>query len=208
MPLNETGFKRRTFDDIITAKTERSKELFGEDMETDELSVLGKYNRINAYDQALTEELAEKIYNSILNSCNFDFISLKHPYLTKSTAYWHGSENFFGQSGSQQEKLAKNFKQSTVVYGHTHSPCVRYDSYSIPCLCQLEQGYNTPANSNWGQGFAFVYEYKNESFCQIINFKRSDCGLSCFFDNKFHLNKDDNEYNRWIPRTIIDLTQN
>lgn len=65
MPLNETGFQRRTFDDIVTAKTERSKELFGEDIETSELTPLGKYNRINAYDQALTEELAEKIYNSI-----------------------------------------------------------------------------------------------------------------------------------------------
>lgn len=65
MPLTETGFKRRTFDEIVTAKAERSKELFGEDIETGELSVLGKYNRINAYDQALTEELAEMIYNSI-----------------------------------------------------------------------------------------------------------------------------------------------
>ena len=65
MPLTETGFKRRTFDEILTAKTEKSKELFGEDMETNEVSLLGKYNRINAYDQALAEEQAEKIYNSI-----------------------------------------------------------------------------------------------------------------------------------------------
>ncbi len=65
MPLTEKGFERRTYDDIVTAKTERSKELFGEDMETDELSALGKYNRINAYDQALAEEEAEQIYNSI-----------------------------------------------------------------------------------------------------------------------------------------------
>lgn len=65
MALTETGFKRRTFDEILTAKAERSKELFGEDIETGELSALGKYNRINAYDQALTEETAELIYNSI-----------------------------------------------------------------------------------------------------------------------------------------------
>lgn len=181
-------------------------EMYGKEKVALEGNHFNFYERFFKKGMYSLRSLGEKIYNSILNSCNFNFISLKHPYLTKSTAYWHGSENFFGQSGSQQEKLAKNFKQSTVIYGHTHSPCVRYDSYSIPCLCQLEQGYNTPANSNWGQGFAFVYEYKNESFCQIINFKKTDCGLSCFFDNKFYLNKDDNEYNRWIPKTIIDLT--
>lgn len=65
MPLTETGFKRRTFDEILQAKIEMAKELFGEDIETSELTPLGKYIRINAYDQALTEEEAEMIYYSI-----------------------------------------------------------------------------------------------------------------------------------------------
>lgn len=150
--------------------------------------------------------LGEKIYNSILSNCKFKFIPLKNPYFTDNTAYWHGSEHFFGQNGSQQEKLAKNFKQSTVVYGHTHSPSIRYDSYSIPCLCETNQGYNTPANSNWCQGFAFVYEYKNESFCQIINFRKEESGLSCFFDNQLYFNIFGDIYNNWNPKTIIDLT--
>lgn len=65
MPLTETGFKRRTYDEILQAKIEKAKELFGEDIETSELTPLGKYIRINAYDQALTEEEAEMIYYSI-----------------------------------------------------------------------------------------------------------------------------------------------
>ena len=65
MPLTETGFKKRTYDEILTAKIEKARELFGEDIETSELTPLGKFIRINAYDQALTEEEAEKIYYSI-----------------------------------------------------------------------------------------------------------------------------------------------
>lgn len=65
MALTELGFSRRTYDEILSDKIERAKELFGEDIETSELTPLGKFIRINAYDQALTEEEAERIYYSI-----------------------------------------------------------------------------------------------------------------------------------------------
>lgn len=63
--ITETGFYRRTYDEILQSKISKAKELFGEDIEISELTPLGKYIRINAYDQALTEEEAELIYNSI-----------------------------------------------------------------------------------------------------------------------------------------------
>ena len=65
MPVTELGFVRRTFDEILADKITRAKELFGEDIDTSDLTPLGKYIRINAYDQALTEEEAEGIYYSI-----------------------------------------------------------------------------------------------------------------------------------------------
>ena len=68
MPLDSMGFKRRTFDEILTAKIQKAKELFGEDIDTSELTPLGKFLRINAYDQSLTEEEAENIYYSIFPS--------------------------------------------------------------------------------------------------------------------------------------------
>lgn len=71
MALLETGLKRRTYDEILTGKIEKAKELFGEDIETSELTPLGKYIRINAYDQALTEEEAELIYYSIFPNTAF-----------------------------------------------------------------------------------------------------------------------------------------
>lgn len=62
MGLTDKGYIRRTYDDILNDKIERAKELFGEDIDTSELSVLGKYLRINAYDQAIAEEEIEAVY--------------------------------------------------------------------------------------------------------------------------------------------------
>ncbi len=64
MPLTTTGFQRRTFDEILSAKIQKAKELFGEDIDTSDVTVLGKILRINAYDQNITEEEAENIYYS------------------------------------------------------------------------------------------------------------------------------------------------
>ena len=63
--LTELGYRRRTFDEIVEAKIAKAKELFGEDINTEENTALGKYIRINAYDQYNVEEIAEKIYYSI-----------------------------------------------------------------------------------------------------------------------------------------------
>ena len=66
--LDEYGFTRRTFAEILAEKERKARELFGEDIDTSELTPLGKFLRINAYDQALTEEEAENIYYSIFPS--------------------------------------------------------------------------------------------------------------------------------------------
>lgn len=49
----------------MSEKILKAKELFGEDIDTSDLTPLGKYIRINAYDQSLVEEDAENIYYSI-----------------------------------------------------------------------------------------------------------------------------------------------
>lgn len=65
MGLNETGFNRRTFAEILEDKIQMAKDLFGEDINTEENTPLGKYIRINAYDEALLAEEMEAIYYSI-----------------------------------------------------------------------------------------------------------------------------------------------
>ena len=63
--LTDLGYRRRTYEEILNAKIEKARELFGEDINTEGNTALGKYIRINAYDQYNVEELAEKIYYSI-----------------------------------------------------------------------------------------------------------------------------------------------
>lgn len=63
--ITDLGYKRRTYEEILNAKIAKAKELFGEDINTENNTALGKYIRINAYDQYYVEQLAEKIYYSI-----------------------------------------------------------------------------------------------------------------------------------------------
>lgn len=106
------------------------------------------------------------------------------PYTTTNTAYIHGHAKFFGTKGSMIEKNAHNFDQETVILGHTHSPEIRYGAYVLPCLCQLEQGYNTPYNSNWKTGFGIVCEDTLHSFCQLYIFNKDNSRMEsvCFKD--------------------------
>lgn len=62
MGLTEKGYIRRSYDDILNDKIQRAKELFGEDIDTSDLTPLGKFIRINAYDQAIAEEEIESVY--------------------------------------------------------------------------------------------------------------------------------------------------
>lgn len=62
MALTDAGFVRRTFDDILNDKIQLAKELFGADIDTSDQTPLGKFIRINAYDQALAEEEIEAVY--------------------------------------------------------------------------------------------------------------------------------------------------
>ena len=62
MPLTDKGFQRPTFEDLLDAQIARAKELFGEDIDTSETSVLGKYIRLNVTDLTEMYETLEGVY--------------------------------------------------------------------------------------------------------------------------------------------------
>lgn len=63
--LSEKGFYCPTYDEVLASKIKRAKELFGENICTDNNTALGKFIRLEtAYDVKQFEEL-EKIYYSI-----------------------------------------------------------------------------------------------------------------------------------------------
>lgn len=62
MGLTDKGYQRATYEEILNRKIQRAKELFGEDIDTSDQTPLGKFLRINAYDQAIAEEEIEAVY--------------------------------------------------------------------------------------------------------------------------------------------------
>lgn len=62
MPLTNLGYERPTYDDLLEAQIERAKLLFGEDIDTNDNTPLGKYIRLNVTDLADVYELLEKVY--------------------------------------------------------------------------------------------------------------------------------------------------
>ena len=60
--LDDLGFHRPTYAELLVEQETRARQLFGDDIETGEATALGKYIRLNTYDYARLYELAEKIY--------------------------------------------------------------------------------------------------------------------------------------------------
>ena len=69
--ISNIGFYRPTLEEIIAEKEKEAKQLFGEDIECGELSVLGKYIRINAADDMkIYEEMEALYYNNYPDSAS------------------------------------------------------------------------------------------------------------------------------------------
>lgn len=69
--LNEFGFVRRTYSEILESMENKAKEMFGENVRTGPTSVLGILLRIWAWPLSLVHELLEKVYySSFVNSAD------------------------------------------------------------------------------------------------------------------------------------------
>lgn len=62
MSLTEQGFERPSYNEILEAQINRAKTLFGETIDTSELSALGKYIRINVADLDNLYQVLEGVY--------------------------------------------------------------------------------------------------------------------------------------------------
>lgn len=60
--LTDKGFKRPTYDDLLENQIARAKNFFGDDIDTSELTALGKFMRINCHDVSKLYEELEHVY--------------------------------------------------------------------------------------------------------------------------------------------------
>lgn len=64
MPVNEYGYLRPTYDELLEDRITLARELFGEDINTEENTALGKFIRLSVQDLATAYEAQEIIYYS------------------------------------------------------------------------------------------------------------------------------------------------
>ena len=62
MVLTEQGFYRPTYAELLDEQISRAKKLFGDDIDTSELTALGKFMRLNVYDVSGLYEMLEYVY--------------------------------------------------------------------------------------------------------------------------------------------------
>lgn len=62
--ITEKGFVRPSYDEILQTQIDRAKVLLGNDIDTSEESILGKFIRINVYDLNICYETLEDLYYS------------------------------------------------------------------------------------------------------------------------------------------------
>lgn len=60
--LTDKGYQRPTYDELLNKQEERAKQLFGEEIDTSNNSILGKFIRMQVFDLAEVYEDVERIY--------------------------------------------------------------------------------------------------------------------------------------------------
>lgn len=128
--LTETGFYRPTFDELLEAQEARAKKLFGDDIDTSNLSVLGKYIRINVNDLDMLWQTLESVYYarfpntasgvSLERLCVFAGISRNPATFAKHKIIIHGTKGATIESGF----LVSTQSQEQCFY--------TLDDYTIP----------------------------------------------------------------------------
>lgn len=107
--LTDTGFYRPTYEELLEAQELRAKKLFGDDIDTSNLSVLGKYIRINVSDLDMLWQTLESVYYarfpntasgvSLERLCVFAGISRNPASFAKHKIIIHGTKGATIESG-------------------------------------------------------------------------------------------------------------
>lgn len=124
MALTELGYERPTYDDLLEAQIERAKLLFGEDIDTNDNTPLGKYIRLNVKDLAdVYETLEQTYYARFPNTARGVSLDRLCPFvgITRNPATY--SKHIIRFTGTAGEYVPTGFEVSTpdnnLIY-HTY----------------------------------------------------------------------------------------
>lgn len=113
MALSELGFERPTYDEILEKQESRAKELFGENIDTSEITALGKLIRINVLDiDTLYQTLEGVYYARFPNTATGVSLDRLCPFagITRNSATYARHEVFL--TGAANETIEAGFEVS------------------------------------------------------------------------------------------------
>lgn len=110
------------------------------------------------------EFLKDSLYSIASNYTDEIIDTDDFAYVSENTVVVHGN-SFVSNSGSTNtEKYARAFNHAdAVVIGHSHSTNVRMGCIRIGCLCEFDQGYNSPYGA-WDHSFAVITSVSGVDF--------------------------------------------
>jgi len=130
---------------------------------------------------------------------------LEHKSLLRKddALFAHGDILSYGQRGSINEKMARNYDahNTPIFIGHVHYPSIRFGCYSVGMTGNLDQGYNEPMASRWMHGFGISASYAGigwNTTIPIIN--------DVLYFNDTHYNRIGDYAQAWENPEEIDFT--
>lgn len=112
------------------------------------------------------ESLFESILLSISFKHNVDWVTVNGNVMCgNETAVLHGNAYISSSGSTNTERTARSFRQSII--GHSHSTNLRFGCLRLGCLCDYNQGYNSPYG-NWDRSFGVITSYNGVDFVSPI----------------------------------------
>lgn len=143
MPMSQQGFHKYTYDQLLEQQIARAKDLFGQDVDTSEHSVLGKYIRLNVADFAQQEEALEQVYLSRYIDTAYG-VSLDRlaPFagITRNAATYATVQVLLHNSGESTATVSMGTKlvSSSGVLFHTTETAVIDGGSSVSILAECD----------------------------------------------------------------------
>lgn len=143
MALTELGFIRPTYEDLLETQINRAKELFGEDIDTNDSTPLGKYIRLNCTDLADCYEVLEGIYyarfphsakgTSLDRLCPFAGISRNQATYAVHNVIFTGTAGEYVPEGFEVSNA-----EGTLIF-HTYDALLIGENGTVAATVECEQ---------------------------------------------------------------------
>lgn len=183
--LDKTGFKRKRFDDLFSEMEDKSKETFGDKINTSERSPLGIILRIFAWFLSKLWGTAEDVYNSgYINSAEGNSLDRLGPYVGITRVLDQYSVGTIQLIGTPGVTIAEGFQVATEtqVYFETLEDATFDSSGKISVRIEaMESGQS----SNVGVGTITVIVNPNPDVTGVTNLQATTSGREKMTDAEF-----------------------